>query len=61
MKRMYRGRVLYLLIGLAFAAAFSGCAEVHQNPASNVVNAASDAPATQQSGAQAVRPSSVPF
>jgi hypothetical protein len=53
--------VLYLLIGLAFAAAFSGCAEVHQNPASNVVNAASDAPATQQSGAQAVRPSSVPF
>ena len=49
-------KVLFLAAALA-AATLAGCADVHQNPASNTV--ASDVPASQAAGAQS--PANVPF
>lgn len=50
--------VITMVLALA---GVGGCADVRQNPASNVVNAHSDAVAVQNADAQPVRPSSVPF
>ena len=48
--------VLFLAVALT-AAVLAGCADVHQNPASNTV--ASDAPASQAADARS--PTNVPF
>jgi hypothetical protein len=42
-------------------AALSGCADVHQNPASNVVNGQADASTQQNVTPQQASPTSIPF
>ena len=56
MKANTRRNALLLAVALA-TATLAGCADVHQNPASNTV--ASDVPASQAAGAQS--PANVPF
>jgi hypothetical protein len=61
MKAVIRDRVVFGAIVLVMAT-LGGCAPVHQNPASNVVNGQSDsASATQVADAPPLRQSSVPF
>ena len=42
-------------------AALSGCADVHQNPASSVVNGQADASAPQHVAPQQTSPTNIPF
>ncbi|WP_159016635.1 hypothetical protein [Cognatiluteimonas profundi] len=51
-----------LILAAALAtAALAGCADVHQNPATNTVNGQSDAAASQAANVQSPSPASVPF
>jgi len=62
MKSVSHRHVAVIAFALALAlAGLGGCADVRQNPASNVVNGQSDAVASQSADAQPVRQSSVPF
>ena len=60
MKSVSLRNVAVIALVLALAG-LGGCADVRQNPASNVVNGKSDAMAVQSTDAQPVRQSSVPF
>jgi hypothetical protein len=60
MKSVSNRHVAVIAFALALAG-LGGCADVRQNPASNVVNGQSDAVASQSADAQPVRQSSVPF
>ena len=52
--------ILFVATVLALSA-LSGCAEVRQNPASDVVAGQSDAAASQPANAQPAGPTNVPF
>jgi hypothetical protein len=60
MKAVSRRHVWFLSIVFAMGV-LGGCADVHQNPASNVVNGQADTAAPQGADARPLRQSSVPF
>jgi uncharacterized protein YceK len=54
-------RPAVLFAALLALAALSGCADVRQNPASNVVNGQADASTQQNAAPQHAAPTNVPF
>lgn len=60
MKAVTCHHALILAIALA-TAALAGCADVHQNPASNTITGQADAAPTQSANAQSPSTASVPF
>ena len=60
MSTVSRRPALFFAAMLALAAV-SGCADVRQNPASNVVNGQADAFAQQNAGPQHATPTNIPF
>ncbi len=49
------------LMAILTTSALAGCADVHQNPATNTISGQSDAAASQAANVQSPSPASVPF
>ena len=54
-------RPAVLFAALLALAALGGCADVRQNPATNVVNGQADAPTQQNVAPQQTSPTNIPF
>ena len=54
-------RPALLFAGLLALASLSGCADVHQNPASSVVNGQADVSTPQDLPQQQTAPTNIPF